>query len=67
MKQHHAFLSGLVGGLILDKQTLVVLVIGFVLGAGAVLAWSSGVRLVRWGRRFLGRAPAALYDHRRPW
>lgn len=67
MKTHHAFLSGLVGGLILDKQALVTLVIGFVLGAGAVLLWSSGVRLVQWGRRLLGRLPAAPYDQRRPW
>jgi len=66
---HHAFLAGLVGGLALDQETLVVLAIGFGLGffahaiaGGAAVVW----RFVR--DRFESARP---YDYendpRKPW
>lgn len=78
MRSHHSFLAGLTGGLILSQESLVILAVGVVIGAGAVLLWGTAARVVRWGRRTLGRAPAAPmttltradeppYDWRRPW
>lgn len=55
MKSHHAFLAGFVCGLVLSTETLVVLVVGFALGGGAVLLWSAAVGLVSWARGLLER------------
>jgi hypothetical protein len=68
VRTHHAFLSGLVGGLILDKETFVVLVIGAAIGAAAVLAWAAAGRIAQWARRQFGKLPASPYDHSgKPW
>lgn len=50
----HTFIAGLVGGLILDKEALVLFGGGVLLGAALVLAWGALAGLVRWARWRLG-------------
>jgi hypothetical protein len=59
MRTHHVFLSGLVGGLLLDKEALVILLIGLALGAAGGFAVRELAGAYRWARRRLsGEAPA---------
>jgi hypothetical protein len=77
MKVHHAFLSGLVAGLVLDKEALVILLIGLALGAAGGFLARELAGAFRWARRRLsGEAPAPPYtmparprrpDPRKPW
>lgn len=68
MKHSHSFLGGLLGGLMLDRVTFLVLLIGLALGAGGGFAARELAGAYRWARRRLhGAAPAAPFDQRRPW
>lgn len=73
MRTHHAFLSGIVGGLLLDKEALVILLIGIALGAAGGFLARELAGAYRWARRRLsGAAPARSaqeppFDWRKPW
>lgn len=62
LRSRHAFLAGIVGGLALDKVTIVVLLIGIVVGASGAFIIRNGLHLARWVGRKLDSVP---YDHRR--
>jgi hypothetical protein len=65
MKVHHGFIAGIVGGLMLDKEALVILVIGLGLGAAGGFAARELAGAYRWARRRLsGETPAALIEAR---
>jgi hypothetical protein len=55
VKTHHAFLGGFVGGLLLSTETLVVAVVFFALGAGAVFVASKAAALIEWARGLFER------------
>lgn len=73
MKPHAPFLGGVVAGLMLDKETLIVLLIGLALGAAGGFAARELAGAYRWARRRLhGAAPARPspgppFDWRKPW
>ena len=76
MKTHHAYIGGLVSGLVLDKEALIILGIGLALGAAGGFAARELAGAYRWARRRLsGGAPArpGYIDHtprpdpRKPW
>lgn len=50
----HTFIAGLIAGLILDKEALILFGGGVLLGAALVLAWGALASLVRWARWRLG-------------
>lgn len=64
MRHSHSFLAGFVGGLVLDQETLIVLVIGLAVGAFGGVVVREAVAAFRWvGRRLDERPPV----DRRPW
>jgi hypothetical protein len=81
MRTPHGFLAGLVGGLLLDHEALIILLVGLALGAAGGFAAREVAGAYRWARRRLsGEAPAPPYTiarevrparrgrvDRRPW
>lgn len=54
----HAFIGGLVAGIVLDKETLIVFGLGLALGVLGVLAWGLLRDMAGWVRnRFQGPPP----------
>ncbi len=63
MRAPHAFLSGLVGGLVLSQETLVVLAVGVAIGAAGAALVRGAAAAAGWVRR---RVEAGRpYDHAR--
>lgn len=64
-KPHAPFLAGMVGGLMLDKEALVIFLVGIVVGAAAGFLVREAVAAGRWVRRKLEEPRP--YDYRKPW
>ena len=66
MRHPHVFLAGFVGGIILDKQALVLLFMGVVIGAAGTFLLREARAVWAWVQRHLDAGKP--YDHGgRPW
>jgi hypothetical protein len=61
----HTLATGLVFGLVLDRESLLTFGIGLILGAGLVLGFHYLRRLLGWGRSTAQQAAAGVEDLRR--
>ena len=56
----HSLATGLVFGLVLDKEALVIFAMGIALGAGVVFGWSKLRQLAGWSREAAGTALSSV-------
>lgn len=60
----HTLATGLVFGLVLDREALIIAVLMFALGAGTVIGWRQLRRLAGWGRETAQHAAHGLEELR---